>query len=354
MKKDITTLLIRTALSLVLFAMTALSQESSRAGTTTANFLEIGYGSAGNAMGDAYVSVAKDLSSIYWNPAGLGYMENNQFQVMLQPWLVDINTSFVGIGFVHPEIGNFAVGLIHVGYGREKVTTVESQNGTGEYFDGSDISFSLSYGKRLVDWFSFGASLKYVSSRIWHETASAVAVDLGAVVNTRFLSHSDKPGDGLTLGMSISNYGTKMTYDGIDLKRTEDISDDNGNYEYIPTRFELDSWELPLIFRIGVSVYPLIMGNHKVLLAVDALHPNNNSEHINIGGQYELTLPTYGLVHFRAGYKGMFMENSEYGLSLGAGIEIYYVGNNTIGIDYGYRSLGLLGDTHSYTFTIYF
>ena len=96
------------------------------------------------------------------------------------------------------------------------------------------------------------------------------------------------------------------------------------------------------------------MGNHKVLLAIDALHPNNNSEHVNIGGEYELVLPTYGKVHFRAGYKGMFMENSEYGLSLGAGVEIFYVGNNTIGIDYGYRSLGLLGDTHSYTFTIYF
>ncbi len=334
--------------------MPLYGQESSRAGTTVANFLEIGYGSAGNAMGDAYVSVARDLSSVYWNPAGLGYMKQNEFQVMMQPWLVDINTSFIGVGIVHPTLGNFAAGLIHVGYGEEKVTTIESQDGTGEFFDGTDLAASITYGKRLVDWFSFGASLKYVSSRIWHETAKAVAMDLGAIVNTKFLAHSDKPGDGLTIGMSISNYGSKMKYDGIDLKRTVDISNDNGNFAYIPTRYELDSWELPLIFRLGVSFYPLMMGNHKLLLAADALHPNNNSEYVNVGGEYQLTLPTYGIVHLRAGYKGLFMDDSEYGLSLGAGVDIFYIGNNRIGIDYGFRSLGLLGDTHSYTFKISF
>jgi hypothetical protein len=45
-----------------------------RVGTTTANFLEIGAESAGSAMGEAYVSVARDLSAVYWNPAGLSFM----------------------------------------------------------------------------------------------------------------------------------------------------------------------------------------------------------------------------------------------------------------------------------------
>ena len=42
-----------------------------RYGTTAANFLEIGIGSRPNAMGEAYVAIASDLTSIYWNPAGL-------------------------------------------------------------------------------------------------------------------------------------------------------------------------------------------------------------------------------------------------------------------------------------------
>ena len=65
--------IITTLLLIILACIPCNSQAQNpiRAGTTAANFLEIGYGTAGCAMGDAYVSMARDLSSIYWNPAGL-------------------------------------------------------------------------------------------------------------------------------------------------------------------------------------------------------------------------------------------------------------------------------------------
>ena len=47
------------------------AQGPHRVGTTTANFLEIGFGAAGIAMGDAYVSVVKDLSAVYWKFIGM-------------------------------------------------------------------------------------------------------------------------------------------------------------------------------------------------------------------------------------------------------------------------------------------
>jgi len=318
---------------IAILSTASYAQKPYRAGTTTANFLEIGYGSAGNAMGDAYVSVVNDLSAIYWNPAGLGYIEQNEVLVMYQPWLVDINTSLVGAGLVHPLLGTFAAGLLYVGYGEEEVTTLISQEGTGEKFDGHDLSFTFSYGKRLVDWFSFGATAKYINCKIWHETAHAVACDLGVIVNTRFLSRTDKPGDGLNIGMSISNYGTKMTYSGIDLKQPVDIlPEEEGNFKYVPARYELQGWELPLIFRLGVSFHPIVIANHRLTLAVDALHPNNNSESINIGGRYELTLPLFGVVSLRGGYKALFLNDSEYGLSLGAGLRLFYLGNNAMSL----------------------
>ena len=46
-----------------------LAQKPIRVGTTAAEFLSIGYGSAGCAMGDAYVGVVDDISGVYWNPA---------------------------------------------------------------------------------------------------------------------------------------------------------------------------------------------------------------------------------------------------------------------------------------------
>jgi hypothetical protein len=333
----------------------ALAQEPYRAGTTSANFLEIGYGSAGIALGDAYVSVVRDISSVYWNPAGLGYMEKNEFQVMYQPWIADINTSYVGLGYVHQQMGTFAVGFVYSSYGEEDVTSVQMQEGTGEKFDGLDFSVSLSYGRKLAQWFSFGATGKYIASRIWHESASAVALDLGAIVNTSFLSWTGEPDGGLTIGMSISNYGTRLKYDGIDLKRPVDESpQEAGNFEFVPARYETQGWELPLIFRIGVSTHPILTSNHRLTMAIDALHPNNNSEYLNLGGEYALTIPGFGVFSLRSGYKGLYMVDSEYGWTFGFGLLFHYLNNRILKVDYAYRSIGMLGKMHAYTLSLSF
>lgn len=331
------------------------AQKPYRAGTTAANFLEIGYGNTGTAMGDACVGEVKDASAIYWNPAGLGYLKGAELQVMYQPWFADINTSMVGMAYELPNIGTFGLGIFMTNYGEEDVTSLAMQDGTGEKFDGGDLSFNLAYGRKLADWFSFGMGIKYINSHIWHESASAYALDFGAVVNTKFLAWTDNPGDGLNIGMSISNYGTKLSYEGIDLKQSVDISpDDQGNFAYVPVRYELDEWELPLIFRMGVSFYPLVLQNQRITVAIDALHPNNNSESINIGGQYTYDLPGYGSLNLRAGYKGLFLVDSQYGLTLGFGVNLNFLNNQSIKIDYTYRKVGILGNVHAYSVGIAF
>lgn len=331
------------------------AQEPYRVGTTSANFLELGYGSAGIAVGDAYVSSVRDVSSIYWNPAGLGYMGKNEFQVMHQPWIADINTAFVGLGYVVPRWGTVGVGLVYTGYGEEEVTSMLMQEGTGERFDGLDYAVNLSFGRKLAQWFSFGLSGKFVSSRIWHETASAVALDLGAIVNTRFLSWTGTEESGLSIGMSISNYGTRMQYNGIDLKRPiDEAPNEAGNFEYVPARYETQAWELPLIFRIGISFHPILTSVHRVTVAVDALHPNNNSEYINVGGEYGLTVPGFGVLMLRAGYKGMGMVDSEFGPTFGFGFLFNFLHNNAIKIDYAYRQVGMLGSINAYTLGLTF
>ena len=73
---------------IVICCMTWLcGQTINRYGTTAANFLEIGVGSGPSAMGEAYVAVANDVSSIYWNPAGLASLSNPSALFMVQPWL---------------------------------------------------------------------------------------------------------------------------------------------------------------------------------------------------------------------------------------------------------------------------
>jgi len=141
-----------------------------------------------------------------------------------------------------------------------------------------------------------------------------------------------------------------MRYDGINLKYPIDPEpDDNGNYEFVPARYELNEWELPLIFRMGISIQPILTMKQRLTFAVDALHPNNNNEHLNICSQYQYYVPGAGRFSLRLGYKGLFMKNSEFGLSAGGGIELHRVGNKILKLDYSYRTMGILGGIHSYT-----
>lgn len=342
-------------LLVVLLAPPAGAQKPFRVGTTTANFLEIGFGGAGNAMGDAYVSLARDLSSIYWNPAGLAYMQQNEAQFFYQPWIADITTSFTGVGLALPTIGTLAFGVFYTDYGQMEITTVRQQEGTGEMFSSTDFAASLSYSRQLAQWFSLGASLKYISSSIWHVSANAVALDMGVLVQTQFFSPSGDRSKGLTIGMSISNYGTRMKYDGLDLLAPIDIlPDEKGNFRDTPGQFQIQEWELPLIFRLGVSINPIVMENQRITLAVDALHPNNNSESINLGAQYLLKFPAVGSFYLRGGYKALFLDESQYGLSLGGGMELRFMNNLGLKIDYAYRGVGILGKTHSYSVGLLF
>jgi len=335
--------LVFTCLVLVLLSA-AGAQEPIRVGTTAGEFLSIGYGPGGCAMGDAYVSVVNDLSGIYWNPAGLASMEQTEVIFTYQPWLVDINTFFIAAGLVLPNVGTIALGALGADYGEMDVTTVEQQDGTGERFSVKDYAFTLSYSRKLAQWFGFGGTAKYITSSIWHENASAFAFDLGVIINTPFFSLSGDQSQGLNVGMSLSNYGTPLKYNGLDLLRSHDTSPyEAGNYQDTKVRFVTDSWELPLIFRIGLSLSPIAMSSQKLTLSVDALHVNNNNETVNIGAEYMIYAPGLARLYLRGGYRALFLQESEFGPTFGAAIVKQYLGNKSIRMDFAYRDIGILG-----------
>ena len=342
-------------MALLLTLSVSQAQKPYRVGTTAANFLEIGYGTSGIAMGDANVSSVRDVSAIYWNPAGLAFLQKNEAIFSYQPWVADISTAFVATGLRIRGIGSLGFHIIHAGYGDIAVTNMEAQEGTGEYYSADEYAFGVTYARQLTNWFSFGATGKYIVSKIWHVSASAMAVDLGVTVQTKFFSTTGKRGDGLRIGMSISNFGSRMRYDGIDLVYPIDpLPDENGNYKDVPGQYRLSYWELPLIFRIGTSLDVLKTEHHVLTLETDALHPNNNSESVNVGGQYAFKIPQTGEFFIRAGYKGLFMPKSEYGFTVGMGMVKYLMHNMSLRVDYAYRDVGILGSVHSYSLGLMF
>ncbi len=328
-----------------------------RYGTTSANFLEIGTSSNAVGMGEAYVSIADDAISAYWNPAALAQLDGFELGVSSQNWVADIRHFSVSSALRMGSFGTIGLWFTDFDYGSIEVTNVLNQNGTGESYRANELATAITYGKSLVDWFSFGASIKSINSNIWHTTASAVALDLGVIVRTQFFSISNDRKNGMKIGMSISNYGSKMRYDGIDLINPIDIlENENGNYETVIGQFRTEYWELPLIFRMGASIKPIVKYNQSLILSADILHPNNNSESINIGSQYSFVIADGNSFFLRTGLKGIGIEQANEetrflgyefpfaSLTYGIGFEKKLVRNQRIGIDYSYQSVGILGD----------
>ena len=328
-----------------------------RFGTTAANFLEIGTSSRAVSMGEAFVSLSDDVNSAYWNPAGLAFVSGLEFGASSQDWVVGITHSTFAAAIDMGSYGTLSTWFTDFDYGSTEVTNVLSQNGTGEYFNANELAASISYGRSLVDWFAFGASIKTISSNIWHSTARAIALDLGVIVKTDFFSTTNDRKNGMSIGMSISNYGSRMRYDGIDLINPIDIlENENGNYENVIGQYRTESWELPLIFRLGSSIKPLKNELQQLIVSFDVLHPNNNSESLNIGTEYSHKFIGGNNIFFRSGIKGIGIEQANesklFGdfnlpfstLTFGFGYEKSLSGNKSISIDYSYQSIGVLGD----------
>ncbi len=323
-----------------------------RNGTTSMNFLEVDIASSQVAMGGASVSYVKGASSTYWNPAGLAFANKSEVLFFNQSWIADINHTYTSA--ILPLANGSAIGfsLNAVSYGDIEVTTLEDQDGTGEFYSPIEYSAGVSYARKFVDWFGFGSSIKYIRSQIWHSSASAFSMDLGVQIYTDFMSSSKGEHDGVKIGMSISNYGTRVKYDGLDLYQPIDISDEYGNYSDVWGQFHTSKWELPILFRLGVSNDFIKSRNQSLNIAIDAIHPNNDKERINLGMEYSFTISELYNFYLRGGYKGISIEgvsdgkiqfSSPFGPAYGLGLSIPIQKVAKLKADYTLRFVGRFG-----------
>ena len=228
------------------------SQNVSKTGTTAGSFLEIGVGAAANGMGGAFVGRADDASALYWNVGGIASRSRNEVLLVHTNWIADTRFDFAGLVLNLGEFGNIGLSFTSLSMADMKVRTVEQPEGTGEYFSAGDIAVGLSYARYLTDRFSVGLTAKYIQQSIWHMNAIAFAIDAGTVFRTDLLG-------GLTIGAVFSNFGTPMRLQGRDARYFIRVDETKqGSNDNIPVNIDLDSWDLPLYFQIGVST-PYLM-----------------------------------------------------------------------------------------------
>tara|TARA_A100001011_G_scaffold396119_1_gene493131 strand:+ start:563 stop:1603 length:1041 start_codon:yes stop_codon:yes gene_type:complete len=324
--------------------------------TTSAAFLEIGPGARSLGMGSAYVSVANDASSLYWNPAGIVNVLKPEVQSFYTPWLVETqyyyNTAVVPMG----QYGNLGFSFTAITMDEMMVRTVQDPEPSeyGQKFDAGNISMGIAYAKKLTDRFSFGFQTKFIQESIWQMSAQGFAVDIG----TLFITKRD-----LRIGMSVSNFGGKLGMEGnntlVDIDVDENIY---GNNDRIDGNLGTAKWPLPLLFRFGLSREFTFGSNMKCLFAVDAIHPNNNPEYLNIGLEYS----AMDMVFLRIGKSHTFYELSfleegenvgigpEHGLSFGAGVKYQIPRGPIINIDYVFTDFGIFNNIEGYSISFTF
>lgn len=318
------------------------AQGVSKSGTIAAKFLSIDAGARAVAMGGAFASVADDATAMFWNPAGIAGIRGTEFLVTYGRWLADIRANYTGLVLPAGSLGTLGVNATFVTMDEMERTTVEAPDGTGEYFDAGSLAFGLSYGRALTDRFSVGFNGKYIRESIYHSRAQGLALDIGTLFRTQF--HD------MRIGMSISNFGTKMRMTGDDLLVQHDIDPvQSGNNGNIKADLRTDAFDLPLLFRVGVSADLLEgAGGDKLIVAVDALHPNDNVECVNAGCEYVFR----NAIRLRAGYKSLFSRDSQQGLTLGGGLTHRIGGTGNISVDYAYQDFGILDNTQRFSLAI--
>ena len=321
------------------------SQNVSKTGTTAASFLEIGVGAAANGMGGAFVGLSNDASSLFWNVGGIATL--NQYEAILvhTNWVADTKFDYAGLVIPLGDFGNLGLSFTSLSMDDMKVRTVEQPDGTGENFSAGDISIAISFARSLTERFSVGISAKYIKQSIWHMSSSAFAVDAGTIFKTDLLG-------GLTIGAVLSNFGTPMRLDGRDTRYFIRVDETKqGSNERIPTNIELDSWDLPLHFQIGVSLPAFQYDNNKLTVSADAIVPNNDYQSLNVGAEFSFM----DFFLLRGGYNSLFLQDAEGGLSFGAGVNSKMLLSTAIvNFDYAFRDFGKLKNVHSFSVGIKF
>jgi hypothetical protein len=310
-----------------------------KTGTTAAKFLSVGIGPRANAMGGAFSSIVNDASALYWNPAGAAALTQNEAMFTYTSLFkdLDINLNYIAVVIPAEDIGSFGLSVTALDYGEMDVTTELYPEGTGERFSASSYAFGLSYARNITEWFAAGMTVKYITEGIFNSTANGVAFDVGTLFKTPFW--------GIKFATIISNYGSKMQMTGEDLLiRYDSDPNSEGNNETVDAYYKTDYFELPLKLQIGISKDLEFFDGQRLTLAVDATHPNDNAESVNIGGELSFL---DNLIFLRGGYKALFLDDNQEGLTLGAGLN-YVLGVFAFGFDYSYQEFEFLSYTHSF------
>lgn len=283
------------------------------AGDAGALFLRIGMGARASGMGEAFGAVAKDASSVYWNPGAMSAVLGTQFMFMHNEYLQSIRLEQAALTH-ETDFGTLGLGFAGLYMDEmDRFESVPSAIPLGT-FSAYDVSFSVGFSRYVVPNLSAGVVGKFVFENIDDSTAKGFAVDAGLFHVSRIR--------GVKFAAVVSNLGAPINFE-----------DD---------RFVGEDFSLPRVAKLAGAFerhYNALRGD--VLITLDVLFPNDSGVKQHIGAEYGYDKKLY----LRGGFKGGY--NSQ---GPTAGVGIHYDE-----FEFNYAVLFVrndLGDSHRFSMSL--
>ena len=142
-------------------------------------FLNNGFGARATGMGKAFVAVADDVTSIYWNPAGLTAIKQRE-AIAMHSSLFSNLVFYDALGYSQyfDGIGNVGFGFVTLNV--PGIKHYDNSGEPGDNFIDSENALFLSYAYKYNKLLSVGGSLKTIFHKIYKYSAVGFALDAGA------------------------------------------------------------------------------------------------------------------------------------------------------------------------------
>ena len=245
-----------------------------KAGTAAAAFLKIDAGSRPMGMGGAFTGLADDINTLFWNPAGLTSIQDQEFSAMQNFSIGKVYTQALSYGQRLNEKSVWGISLqgvfTRVDFRQGPTADPDQEVTVGGFAPG------VSWAYQLRPQVAVGLTAKAVVEQLSVENTLGYAGDLGV-----FLQPFGKT---IGLGFSAQNVGQ---------------TNSNGS--------------LPMIIRSGVSLHP----EESISIVADLSYPLIDGYPIlHLGFENWFS----DLIAVRLGYNASQGENPRDGLTAGIGL----------------------------------
>lgn len=207
---------------LIIFSLLLVSINISNAQTVigkyAGEFMAIGVGGRPLGMGGAYVSVANDVTSGYYNPAGLAFLNYPQISLMHDERYGNlVNYDYAAVAIPFDKDMSFGLSIMRLGVDGIPDTrrALYDANGDGvldikddrldynaiSYFSNQDWAFYFTFAKRHSENFYYGANVKFIRRNIGEYNATGIGFDVGAWYS---------PIERLSLGANLQDITTTL------------------------------------------------------------------------------------------------------------------------------------------------